>query len=102
MPFLTFYITHPDEATAQRITDQLLEDRLIACANLFPVGSAYHWEGAVQHEKEWVSIVKTSLDREQELEAEIVRLHPYDTPCVMRFETRANAAYEAWIVASVR
>ena len=102
MPFLTFYITHPDEATARRIAGHLVEERWAACANIFPVSSAYHWEGAVQHDTEWVSILKTSLVLEQALETEIQRLHPYEVPCIMRFETRANAAYEQWIQDSVR
>ncbi len=102
MPFLTFYITHPDEATARRIADHLLQERWIACANLFPIGSTYWWEGAVQNEAEWVSILKTSLEMEHFLEEEIARIHPYETPCIMRFETRANAAYEQWILDSVR
>lgn len=102
MPFLTFYITHPDEATARRIAGDLLQGRWIACANIFPVESIYRWDGAIQNETEWISIVKTSLELEQLLEQEIARMHPYETPCIMRFETRANAAYEQWIANSVR
>ncbi len=102
MPFLTFYITHPDEATARRIADHLLQERLIACANIFPVGSAYWWDGAIQHESEWVSVVKTSIGLEEHLEAVVEAIHPYDTPCIMRVESRANAAYEKWIRDSVR
>ena len=46
--------------------------------------------------------LKTSLALERALEAEIERLHPYEVPCIMRFETRANAAYEQWIEESVQ
>jgi periplasmic divalent cation tolerance protein len=45
MAFLMFYVTHADEAAARRLADQLLERRLIACANIHPVSSAYWWEG---------------------------------------------------------
>ena len=100
MAFLVFYITHPDEATARSISETLLEQRLIACANVFPIQSAYWWEGAVQQDGEWVSILKTRLDLEQALEQAILAIHPYETPCVMRFEAKANAAYEEWVAAS--
>lgn len=102
MPFITFYITHPDEACARRITEHLLQERLIACANIFPVSSAYWWNGAIQNDSEWVSVVKTTVGLERELERAVEAIHPYDTPCIMRFETRANAAYEKWIQDSVR
>lgn len=98
--FLVFYITHPDEAAAKHIADTLLERRLIACANVFPIQSAYWWEGDVQREGEWVSLLKTRSDLELALEAAVRALHPYEVPCIMRYEVRANAEYEQWIVES--
>ena len=100
--FLVFYVTHPDEATARRISDALLQDRLVACANIFPISSAYWWGGTIAQEGEWVSILKTRLSLEHKLEAAIANIHPYDTPCIMRFELRANAAYQKWIVESTK
>lgn len=100
MAFLLFYVTHPDEETAKQIAGRMVQERLAACANIFPVGSAYWWQGAVQQENEWVSILKTRLELEQELEAAIRELHPYDVPCILRYEVRANADYEAWILAT--
>ncbi len=98
MPFLLFYITHPDENTARQVSDQLIEQRLVACANVFPITSAYWWLGKIEHENEWVSILKTRTDLENRVEEAVRRIHPYQTPCILRFEVRANAAYEAWIV----
>ena len=102
MTFLVFYTTYPDENTARSIATQLLNQRLIACANIFPIQSAYWWEGAVQQEGEWVAVLKTRLSLEQAVEAALLEIHPYETPCIMRFETRANAAYAQWIEESTR
>lgn len=98
MAFLLFYLTHPDEPTAQRIAAHLLDRRLVACANIFPISSIYWWQGAQQKEGEWVSILKTRLELESAVEAEVQKIHPYEVPCILRFEVRANAAYENWIV----
>lgn len=100
--FLVFYVTHPDEATARQISEALLHDRLVACANIFPMSSAYWWEGAIAREGEWVSILKTRLSLEQTVEAAIAQMHPYQTPCLMRFEARANRPYCQWIEESTR
>ncbi|MCC6459994.1 MAG: divalent-cation tolerance protein CutA [Saprospiraceae bacterium] len=102
MPFLVFYVTCPDEDTARNISQHLLQQRLVACANMFPISSAFWWDGAIQQDREWVALLKTQLALEAALEAEIQGLHPYDTPCILRVEARANAAYEAWILASTR
>ncbi|MBV6441976.1 MAG: Divalent-cation tolerance protein CutA [Saprospiraceae bacterium] len=97
MAFLLFYITHPDEVTARSVSEHLVNKRLVACSNIFPITSAYWWQGAVQHEGEWVSIVKTRMDLEKKVEQEIQKIHPYEVPCILRFEVRANEAYERWI-----
>lgn len=100
MPFLTFYIVHSDESTAHRIAELMVDRHLAACANIFPVKTAYIWDSSPQQAEEWVSILKTRPELEQALEAAIEAEHPYTTPCIMRFETRANKAYEDWIIAS--
>ncbi|MEL6655968.1 MAG: divalent-cation tolerance protein CutA [Bacteroidota bacterium] len=101
MSFLLFYITHPDRATAERISGELVTQKLVACANCFPIESAYWWEGAVAQEGEWVSLVKTTLAKENKVEEYVQKVHPYTTPCILRMEVRANAAYEQWIQDSV-
>ena len=97
MSFLTFYITHANEAEAKKLSDQLIEEKLVACANLFPIQSAYRWKGEVVNEAEWVSLVKTSKAMGRRVEARVLELHPYETPCIMRTEVAANEAYERWI-----
>lgn len=97
MAFAVIYITHSNEAEAQRVSDILLENRLVACANVFPITSAYWWQNAIQHDSEWVSIVKTTLSNWKKVEEMVLAIHPYETPCIMKWEAEANAAYEAWI-----
>lgn len=97
MPILIFYVTHPDEATAKRISNQLLEKRLIACANIFPISSIYFWKGELQNDSEWVSIIKTRPELADQIEQELPKLHPYEVPCLIHFELEANPAYENWV-----
>lgn len=97
MAILLFYVTHPDEATARRISEHLVNKRLAACTHVFPITSTYWWQSAVQHEGEWVSVLKTRPDLEKPLESAIQKIHPYEVPCILRFEVRANEAYEQWV-----
>lgn len=95
--FLLFYLTHPDEATARRIGQQLVQERLAACANYFPIQSMYWWEGQVAAEGEWVSLLKTATKRGEALEKRAEELHPYEVPCILQVTVKANEAYEKWI-----
>lgn len=97
MGFTVFYVPCKDETDARRIGDALLQERLVACYNIFPIQSAYHWQGAIESEGETVLILKTQPKLVQDVEDAVVRLHSYETPCVMHWPVTANADYEAWI-----
>lgn len=100
MSFITIYITHATEKAALELSQVLIREKLVACANIFPIQSSYWWSEAIQNENEWVSLVKTRSELWEMAEARISGLHPYKTPCIMRQEVQANAAYESWIQAS--
>lgn len=73
--------TAPDAATAERIGRTLVEERLIACANLVPgVVSVYRWEGEVRREGEVVLLMKTRRTRVARLKERLAELHPYEVP----------------------
>ena len=101
MSFALLYITHPSEAEAKRVSQHLLEQQLIACANIFPITSAYWWQGAIQNEQEWVSIVKTTLENYERVKNEVEKVHTYKVPCILKIEVEANRVYEQWIRESV-
>lgn len=97
MTILLFYVTYPDEAAARLGARAMVEKRLAACANIFPMQSAYWWEGAVCHAGEWVAMLKTRVDCAETLEKAIQESHPYAVPCILRIAAEANTAYAEWI-----
>lgn len=97
MAFSVIYTTHPDKATAEKISNQLVKERLVACANIFPINSAFFWEGTCQNEAEFVAIVKTRNKLAKKVASRILELHPYDVPAIVRWKVTANKAYEKWI-----
>jgi len=101
MAFIAVYITNESKEAAQLLTDKLIAFRLIACANIFPMTATYLWKGNIANEDEWVAIVKTTTKNWQKLKEKIAQIHPYDVPCIMKFDVEANDAYENWIRESV-
>lgn len=101
MQILLIYTTHNDEEAAWRIANILMERRLIACVNIIPIQSAYWWHGQVENEDEWVALFKTLPELESKVEATILKYHPYDTPCVIRWRTEANESFGNWIASCV-
>ena len=73
--------TAPDAEQAERIARALVEERLIACANLVPgLTSIYRWQGAVQAEAEVLLVMKTRRALVPRLKDRLPQLHPYEVP----------------------
>jgi len=92
----TVYITAPPEA-AQDLAETLVEERLAACVNSVACESVYRWEGAVHTDAEEILLAKTTDERYSDLRDRVIELHPYEVPCIERFEeTELFTAFEGW------
>ncbi len=76
------YVTASSKEEAERIAKALLEKRLAACVNIFPIKSYFWWEGKIDEAEEYGMIVKTTADRFPEVRDEVKRLHSYSVPCI--------------------
>ena len=91
------YVTHANENDAEELCKSLLNEKLISCANFFPVNSIYNWENKLIKENETVSLIKFEKSKIDEVENRIKELHPYEVPCIMRIPANANIEYEKWV-----
>lgn len=83
----------PDRGSARAAAECLLEERLIACANLVDgVTSVFRWEGSIATGEECGALFKTDAGRLEQLVDRITELHPYDTPAVLGWPCPVAAA----------
>lgn len=89
----------PDDATAGRIAEVLVGERLAACVQVLPgVTSVYRWQGKVERARETLLLVKTARDRFDAMAARITELHPYEVPEVVAADIVAGLpAYLDWV-----
>ena len=82
------------EEAAAAAASQLLDERLIACANIVPgVRSLYVWRGERGEARECGALFKTSPALLDEAIARLAEIHPYETPAIAGW--RADAAAPA-------
>ena len=95
-----YYVTCPDIATAEKISQALLTSRLIACANILPgMKSLYWWKGQIEASQECLLFLKSSQTKTRVLMERIQRLHPYEVPCILELKLEAAAkAYGDWLL----
>jgi periplasmic divalent cation tolerance protein len=74
----------PDRESARRIANILLDEKLIACANLLgAVESIFEWDGNRDTGEEIGALLKTDAALLDQAVERLAVLHPYDTPAIM-------------------
>lgn len=93
-------VTAPDEAVAASLARTLVEERLIACANLVPkIRSIYRWQGAVHDEAEVLLVLKTRRASLAAVAARVKALHPYSVPEIIGLDvTDGHRPYLDWVL----
>lgn len=84
---------------AARIGRTLVEERLVACANVVgPIRSIYRWQDAVEDAAEHLLVLKARAADVSALETRVQALHSYDVPEVLALPvTAGSAAYLTWL-----
>ena len=91
------YVPFPTNESAQKVVGHLLENKLIACANIVQSVSMYNWQDTFHQEDEWIAIIKTVQSKQQILIETVQSHHPYDLPAILCWEIEANKAYGEWV-----
>jgi periplasmic divalent cation tolerance protein len=100
-PFALVMTTCGDKVNAEIIATRLVEERLSACVQIFPIESVYRWEGAVHHTSEWMLLCKIKSNDYAIVEAAIRAAHTYSNPEIVEVGIENGAeAYLAWIASA--
>ena len=103
MALVDLFVTCVNDAEARAIRAALLDKKLVACGNTWPVSSAYSWNGKVEEAVEVMLLVKTTDDRLEEAAALIDELHSYELPAITVVRVEATSSeFERWVIDSTR
>jgi periplasmic divalent cation tolerance protein len=92
------YVTVKEMSEASKIARHLVERRLIACANMFPIRSVYPWWGKVEEGEEVAMIMKTRSSLVDEVIKEVRKVHTYEVPCIVSYKMEKGLqGYLDWI-----
>ena len=98
------YTVFASREDARGVASQLLDEGLIACANLIgQVEALFEWDGERGEGEEIAVLFKTHADRLDAAVARLEHLHPYDTPAILGWRADASGkATAAWLGDLVR
>src|SRR4051794_14533407 len=91
--------TLPDAEVAATLAKTVVEERLAACANLFPaLRSIYRWQSKIEDQNEVLVLFKTRQEQFARLQSRILELHPYEVPEVVALPIeQAYQPYLDWL-----
>ncbi|MBN8483766.1 MAG: divalent-cation tolerance protein CutA [Sphingomonadales bacterium] len=94
----------PDGSVAEAISVEMLDERLVACANILgPVRSLFIWQGERGVAEEFGVLFKTDAARLDRAVARLAELHPYDCPAISGWRCdAATPAVLAWLGGELR
>ncbi len=92
-------ITASSQQEAEKIGRALVEDRLIACANIISgVHSIFFWEGKTQDEQESLLVCKSRQVLLPQVAERVKALHSYSVPEVIALPILGGSSdYLAWL-----
>jgi periplasmic divalent cation tolerance protein len=90
------------EEQALDIAQRLVQSQLAACVNILPgVRSVFRWKGKVQHDGEYLLMVKTVEQNFDRVSQVIKELNAYELPEILGIPASlADGAFAAWVAAS--
>lgn len=98
-PIVLLYTTFPNAKVAEQICSQLVQERVIACANILsPLTALYFWRGKQEKAQEIPALLKTTRRMFVQVELRLKALHPYEVPCLIEVPTGlVGRDYESWL-----
>ena len=100
---ILIYSTFASKKEAEKIGEWLVQKRLAACVNIFPVSSIYRWNKKIAKDKEFAVFIKTKKDNFNRVEKFILENHSYKAPCIIEIPVaRITKRYKEWLFANVK
>ena len=96
--------TLPNADAASELAKTVVNEKLAACANLFPaVRSVYRWQAKLQDENEVLVLLKTRAEHLERLKLRILELHPYEVPEVLAVPVESGyQPYLEWLAGETK
>lgn len=95
---ISVYTTFADRDTARHVARTLVNEGLVACANLAPIESIYWWEGRSEEAAEVAVLLKTRRALFRRVEQRIRELHSYEVPAILAYSILGGSAdYLDWV-----
>ena len=93
--------TYPNKNSINKIANELVKNKIVACVNITKISSIYTWNDKIENTTEYLAIFKTTQKNKKVLKEKIKETHPYQVPEIAEIAIAStNPSYLKWLVES--
>ena len=93
--------TYPNKKSLEKIANQMVKNKLVACVNISKIYSIYSWKGKIEKTHEYAALFKTTQIKKRQLKEKIKETHPYEVPEIVELNVKSiNKPYLSWLIES--
>ena len=93
--------TYPNKNSINKIANELVKNKIVACVNITKISSIYSWQGKIKNTSEYLALFKTTQKNKKSLKEKIKATHPYKVPEIAEIDIISiNKSYLKWMVES--
>jgi len=87
------------EEEAQKLIHRLFDEKLVVCAQYFPIKSFYRWKGELEQAEEVMIFFKTQKAYFERIQELFKKYHPYELPELISIcVEKISEDYYKWIL----
>ena len=99
MNCILIYSTFPSKEQAEMAAQSLLDERLVAGANLWPLESHFRWQGRIEQRQECAALFQAERRFYKRIEARLKQLHPDTVPQIVMWRIKdGSEPFLKWIM----
>ncbi|UJG41499.1 MAG: divalent-cation tolerance protein CutA [Candidatus Heimdallarchaeum aukensis] len=96
------HVSIDSKEEAERISNFLLEEKLVVCVQISKIHSKYWWKGKIEKAEEYLVIAKTFSDKFHDIVEELKKHHTYEIPEIIALPIKyASDEYIEWMRESI-
>lgn len=97
--YIIVLVTTANRQESEKIVQHLLNDKLIACANIVgPVASFFQWLGKIETAEEYLVLMKSRRNLFERLTEVVKTMHSYEVPEILAVPVaEGSRTYLDWL-----
>lgn len=97
------FLTCADEQEADKISQRLLDKKLVVCIKKTSVSSSFLWKGKIDKAEEVLLIMDSIEEKFRQIEKEIRKIHSYNTFVLVSVPViQSSTGIKEWMKESIK